>query len=123
MRDRITLRGLRARGHHGVFDFERREGQDFVVDAVLYLDTAPAAASDDVEDTVHYGLLADRLVAIVTGDPVDLIETLAERLAAECMSESIVEGVELTVHKPSAPIEHEFADVSVTVTRGRRGSW
>ncbi|MEC3893812.1 MULTISPECIES: dihydroneopterin aldolase [Nocardiopsis] len=123
MRDRITLRGLRARGYHGVFDFERREGQDFVVDAVLYLDTAPAAASDDVEDTVHYGLLADRLVAIVTGDPVDLIETLAERLAAECMSESIVEGVELTVHKPSAPIEHEFADVSVTVTRGRRGSW
>ena len=88
MRDRITLRGLRARGHHGVFDFERREGQDFVVDAVLYLDTAPAAASDDVEDTVHYGLLADRLVAIVTGDPVDLIETLAERLAAECMSSS-----------------------------------
>lgn len=106
-----------------MFDFERREGQDFLVDAVLYLDTAPAAASDDVGDTVHYGVLADRLVAIVTGEPVDLIETLAERLAAECMSEPLVEGVELTVHKPSAPIEHEFADVAVTVTRGKRGVW
>jgi dihydroneopterin aldolase len=123
MRDRIMLRGLRARGHHGVFDFERREGQDFVVDAVLYLDTGPAAASDDVGDTVHYGLLADRLVRIVTGEPVNLIETLAERLAEECMSEALVEGVELTVHKPSAPIEHEFADVAVTVTRGKRSPW
>lgn len=123
MRDRIELRGLRARGHHGVFDFERREGQDFVVDAVLYLDTAPAAASDDVGDTVHYGLLADRLVEVVTGEPVNLIETLAERLAGVCMAEPLVEGVELTVHKPSAPIEHEFADVAVTVTRGKRGQW
>ncbi|MFE1167797.1 dihydroneopterin aldolase [Nocardiopsis sp. NPDC058789] len=123
MRDRVELRGLRARGHHGVFDFERRDGQDFVVDAVLYLDTSPAAASDDVRDTVHYGELADRLVAVVTGEPVNLIETLAERLAGVCLAESLVEGVELTVHKPSAPIEHEFADVAVTVTRGRRGPW
>ncbi|NKZ01002.1 2-amino-4-hydroxy-6-hydroxymethyldihydropteridine diphosphokinase [Nocardiopsis dassonvillei subsp. albirubida] len=120
MPDRVALRGLRARGHHGVFDFERREGQDFVVDAVLYLDTAPAAASDDVGDTVHYGLLADRLVAIVTGEPVNLIETLAERLARECLAEPLVERAEVTVHKPSAPIEHEFADVAVTVVRARR---
>nr|WP_159944104.1 MULTISPECIES: dihydroneopterin aldolase [unclassified Nocardiopsis] len=119
MRDRVALRGLRARGHHGVFDFERREGQDFVVDAVLHLDTAPAAASDDVADTVHYGLLADRLVAVVTGEPVNLIETLAERLARECLSEPLVERAEVTVHKPSAPIGHEFADVAVTVVRDR----
>lgn len=118
MRDRVTLRGLRARGRHGVFDFERREGQDFVVDAVLHLDTARAAATDDVSDTVHYGLLADRLVAIVTGEPVNLIETLAERLADECLAQPLVERVEVTVHKPSAPIEHEFADVAVTITRG-----
>lgn len=122
MTDRIALRGLRARGYHGVYDFERREGQDFVVDAVLHLDLAPAAASDDVADTVHYGMLADRLVAIVTGDPVDLIETLADRLAAECLADPRVRGVELTVHKPSAPIEHEFADVSVTVVRGAAGA-
>ncbi len=119
MRDRVALRGLRACGHHGVFDFERREGQDFVVDAVLHLDTVPAAASDDVGDTVHYGLLADRLAAIVAGEPVNLIETLAERLAAECLAEPLVERAEVTVHKPSAPIGHEFADVSVTVTRDR----
>ncbi|WP_116245515.1 dihydroneopterin aldolase [Nocardiopsis sp. FIRDI 009] len=121
MADRIALRGLRARGYHGVFDFERREGQDFVVDAVLHLDVAPAAASDDVGDTVHYGLLAERLVEIVRGEPVNLIETLAERLAAECLAESPVREVELTVHKPSAPIPHEFADVAVTVTRSREG--
>ncbi|MBQ1080195.1 MULTISPECIES: dihydroneopterin aldolase [unclassified Nocardiopsis] len=121
MRDRVELRGLRARGHHGVFDFERREGQDFFVDAVLYLDTTTAAKSDDVADTVHYGELADRLVEVVTGEPVNLIETLAERLAEVCLAESLVRGVELTVHKPSAPIEHEFADVAVTVTRGERG--
>lgn len=123
MRDRIALRGLRAHGHHGVFDSERREGQVFVVDAVLRLDTTSAAASDDVDDTVHYGLLADRLVAIVTGEPVDLIETLAERLAAECLKERLVDEVELTVHKPNAPIDHEFTDVSVTVTRGRGPGW
>lgn len=119
MPDRITLRGLRAVGHHGVFDFERRQGQVFVVDAVLHVDTAPAAASDDVEDTVHYGELADRLVEVVTGGPVDLIETLAERLARVCLAQPLVERVELTVHKPSAPIEHEFEDVAVTVDRRR----
>ena len=119
MPDRITLRGLRAVGHHGVFDFERRQGQVFVVDAVLHVDAAPAAVSDDVEDTVHYGELADRLVEVVTGEPVDLIETLAERLARVCLGQTLVERVELTVHKPSAPIEHEFEDVAVTVDRRR----
>jgi len=119
MPDRITLRGLRAVGHHGVFDFERRQGQIFVVDAVLHVDAAPAAVSDDVEDTVHYGQLADRLVEVVTGEPVDLIETLAERLARVCLAQKLVERVELTVHKPSAPIEHEFEDVAVTIDRRR----
>ncbi|WP_017609894.1 dihydroneopterin aldolase [Nocardiopsis xinjiangensis] len=119
MPDRITLRGLRAVGHHGVFDFERRQGQVFVVDAVLHVDAAPAAVSDDVEDTVHYGKLADRLVEVLTGEPVDLIETLAERLARVCLAQEPVERVELTVHKPSAPIEHEFEDVAVTVDRRR----
>jgi len=118
-RDRIALRGLRARGHHGVFEFERREGQEFVVDAVLHLDTAGAAASDDVGDTVHYGILADRLVEVVTGDPVNLIETLAERLAGVCLAEPLVARAEVTVHKPSAPIEHAFGDVAVTVVRDR----
>lgn len=117
--DLITLTGLRARGNHGVFDFERVQGQEFVVDAVLELDLAPAATSDDVGDTVHYGELADRLVAIVTGDPVNLIESLADRLASACLTDPRVRAVTLTVHKPQAPIAHEFADVAVTLRRER----
>ena len=117
MTDRITLTGLRARGHHGVYDFERRDGQDFVVDVVLELDLGPAARSDDVADTVHYGELADALVAIVTGEPVDLIETLADRLLTACLADARVGRATVTVHKPQAPIAHEFANVSVTMTR------
>jgi dihydroneopterin aldolase len=119
MTDRIVLTGLTARGHHGVYDFERRDGQDFVVDATLELDLAPAAASDDVADTVHYGELADRLVALITGEPVNLIETLAGRLATECLADERVRAATVTVHKPQAPIPHTFHDVAVTVRRER----
>lgn len=119
MTDRIVLTGLRAHGRHGVYDFERVQGQDFVVDVVLELDLAAAGRSDDVTDTVHYGELADRLVAIVTGEPVNLIETLAERLAAACLADHRVDAATVTVHKPQAPIPHEFADVAVTLTRRR----
>ncbi|MDG4791319.1 dihydroneopterin aldolase [Micromonospora sp. WMMD1102] len=117
--DRIVLTGLRARGRHGVYDFERERGQDFVVDVVLELDLSVAGRSDDVADTVHYGELAGRLVAIVTGEPVNLIETLAERLAAACLADPRVLVGTVTVHKPQAPIPHDFADVAVTVTRRR----
>ena len=119
MRDHITLRGLRARGFHGVYPHERADGQDFVVDAVLEMDLRPAAASDDVADTVHYGELAGRLVDVLTGEPVNLIETLAERLAAICLGDTRVAAATVTVHKPQAPIPHEFADVAVTVRRTR----
>lgn len=117
--DRILLTGLRARGRHGVYDVERLRGQDFVVDVVLELDLGVAVRSDDVADTVHYGDLADRLVAIVTGEPVNLIETLAERLAAACLADPRVLATSVTVHKPQAPIPHVFADVAVTLTRSR----
>jgi dihydroneopterin aldolase len=117
--DRITLTGLRAYGRHGVFDFERAEGQEFVVDAALELDLAPAAASDDVTATVHYGELADRLVAIVVGPPVALIETLADRLVAACLDDVRVVAATVTVHKPHAPIAHTFTDVAVTMRRTR----
>ncbi|TYB97985.1 dihydroneopterin aldolase [Micromonospora sp. WP24] len=119
MTDRITLTGLRARGRHGLYDFEREQGQDFVVDVVLELDLGPAARSDDVADTVHYGELADRLVAVVTGDPVDLIETLADRLLDVCLADPRVASATVTVHKPEAPVPHTFTDVAVTMTRGR----
>jgi dihydroneopterin aldolase len=118
-RDRIELRGLRIRGYHGVFDFERRAGQDFVIDAVLELDLRPAAASDDVADTVHYGELAERLAAVVSGEPVNLIEKLAARLAAVCLTDDRVAAATVTVHKPQAPIPLEFADVAVVVRRTR----
>ncbi|MEJ3742172.1 dihydroneopterin aldolase [Actinomycetes bacterium KLBMP 9797] len=119
MTDRITLTGLRARGRHGVYDFERAQGQDFLVDVALDVDLAPAARSDDVADTVHYGELAERLVAVVTGEPVNLIETLADRLAAVCLADPRVTAATVTVHKPQAPIPHEFSDVAVTVHRRR----
>lgn len=117
--DRLVLRGLRARGHHGVLDVERREGQDFVVDVVLSLDTRQAARSDELSDTVHYGVLAERLHEAIASDPVDLIETLAQRLADICLTEAPVSSVEVTVHKPSAPIAVPFEDVSLTIQRSR----
>ena len=117
--DRITLTGLRAYGRHGVFDVERADGQDFVVDVMLELDLTPAARTDDVTETVHYGELADRLVAIVGGPPVALIETLADRLVAACLDDVRVAAATVTVHKPQAPIAHSFTDVAVTVRRTR----
>lgn len=119
MSDRISLHGLRVRGNHGVFDFERRDGQDFVVDVELELDLAKAADSDHVNDTVHYGELAGRLAEVIAGEPVNLIETLADRLAAVCLEDDRVGAATVTVHKPQAPIPHEFADVAVTLRRTR----
>ena len=115
----IELRGLTVRGRHGVYDFERSQGQDFRIDVTLDLDLGPAAASDDVADTVHYGELAERLAAVVAGDPVNLIETLADRLVAVCLADPRVEAATVTVHKPQAPIEQEFTDVAVTLQRRR----
>jgi dihydroneopterin aldolase len=116
-RDSIALTGLRAFGRHGVYEHERERGQDFVVDVTLALDLTKAAASDDVADTVHYGELADTLVAIVEGDPVNLIETLAGRLLDACLADRRVRAATVTVHKPDAPIRHRFTDVSVTLRR------
>jgi dihydroneopterin aldolase len=115
--DQIALTGLRVWGRHGVLPQERRDGQDFVVDAVLTVDTRAAAASDDLADTVDYAGIADRLAAVVAGEPVDLIETLASRLAQVCLADERVIAVRLTVHKPAAPIQHAFTDVAVTVER------
>lgn len=119
--DELTVRGIECRGHHGVFDFERREGQIFVIDLTLGLDTAPAAASDDLHDTVDYGSLVAAVQAAVETDPVDLIETLAQRIAGVCLSDARVGWARVTVHKPDAPIEATFADVALTITRKREG--
>jgi dihydroneopterin aldolase len=117
--DRITLSGLRGRGLHGVYPRERVEGQTFVVDAVLEVDTRAAAEGDDLACTVDYGAIAGKLVAAIEGEPVNLIETLAARLAAVCLADPAVHGVQITVHKPDAPITVPFEDVSVTIRRER----
>ena len=119
--DRVTLTGLRAFGHHGAFEHERQYGQDFVADAVLWVDTQPAAAADDLSLTVDYAGVAAALAAIISGEPVSLIETLAARLADACLSASpAVREVEITVHKPQAPLPQPFGDVAVTIRRSRR---
>lgn len=118
--DRLTLRGLRVRGRHGVYDHERDDGQEFVVDVVLGIDALAAARGDDVSRTVDYGGLADRLATVVEGEPVNLIETLAERLAAVCLDEPAAADVEVTVHKPNAPVPVRLEDVTVTIRRSRR---
>ena len=118
-RDRIALTGIRVRAHHGVFEFERVEGQEFVIDVAVAVDLAAAASGDDLERTVHYGELAEAVAAAVERDPVDLIETVAERVAGVALGFPAVEEVEVTVHKPQAPITVPFTDVSVTIVRAR----
>ena len=118
--DRITLRGLRAHAHHGVYAFERERGQMFRVDAVLELDTRAAAAGDDLEKTVNYAELAQKLYAVLTGEPVNLLETLAQRLANVCLDDPLVDAVEITVHKPQAELGVPFDDVTVAIRRERR---
>jgi 7,8-dihydroneopterin aldolase/epimerase/oxygenase len=118
--DELTISGIECFAHHGVFDHERRDGQRFVLDLTLGLDTRPAAAADDLQQTVNYGTLVAQVKAAVESDPVDLVETLAARVAGVCLSGSRVEWVQVTVHKPEAPIEAQFADVALTIRRDAR---
>lgn len=120
MADVIRIRGIRGIGHHGVFEHERRDGQEFVVDVDLQVDTRAAAVSDDLANTVDYGLVAVAVHDLIVGEPVDLIETLAERIADACLSSGAVDEVTVTVHKPHAPIPVPFDDVELRIVRARR---
>lgn len=120
MSDELAIRGIETFGHHGVFDFERSDGQIFVIDLVLGLDSTAAAISDDLSDTVDYGTLVADVKQAVEKDPVNLIETLAQRIADVCLSRELVDRVEVTVHKPNAPIEATFNDVALTIQRSRQ---
>jgi dihydroneopterin aldolase len=120
MNDQLAVRGIEIFAHHGVFDFERRDGQIFVIDLVLGLDVREAAATDDLTKTVHYGELVDAVKVSVENDPVDLIETLAERIAGVCLSYEAVDWADVTVHKPNAPIAATFSDVALTIRRSRQ---
>jgi dihydroneopterin aldolase len=117
--DSVELTGLRVFAFHGVFEEERAAGQEFVIDVKLSLDLGPAASSDDVAQTIHYGELAEAIAAAVQRDPVNLIETVAQRIVDLVLAFPLVMLVTVTVHKPSAPIAVPFDDVSVTLTRGR----
>ena len=119
MTDELSVTGIECFAHHGVFDFERREGQVFVVDLVLGIDTRPAAASDDLVDTVNYGTLVAEVKAAVERDPVDLIETVAQRITDVCLLDTRVEWARVTLHKPDAPIDATYSDVALTITRTR----
>ena len=120
---KIKLTGLRVFAHHGVFDFERQNGQDFYIDATVWVDNKVLAFNDDLSNTVHYGDLAKALVENVKAQPVDLLETLAQRLLDMVLNwggpASPVVKAKITVHKPNAPIVYEFNDVSVSV-KGKR---
>ncbi|MGH3870540.1 MAG: dihydroneopterin aldolase [Pseudonocardiaceae bacterium] len=118
-RDRITLTGLRVPGHHGVHEHERVHGQEFVVDVTVWLDLCPAAATDELSATLDYAVLAHRVARIVGGDPANLIETVAARIATEVLTDHRVHTVEVTVHKPQAPLDLPFTDISVTTRRSR----
>ena len=115
--DRIAVHAIHVRAHHGVLDHERRDGQDFYCDVVLHLDTAAAGAGDDLAATVHYGEVTTDVVAVLESGPVDLVETLAERVADAVLARTAVRGVDVTIHKPHAPVGHPVADVTVTIRR------
>ncbi|MVA76984.1 dihydroneopterin aldolase [Auraticoccus sp. F435] len=117
--DRVTVRGIRGYGRHGVHDFEREVGQPFLVDLTCWLDSTRAAREDDLEATVHYGILSQRVLADIEGEPLQLIESLAERVATTALSFAPVTRVEVTVHKPQAPVGVPVDDVSVTLTRSK----
>ena len=119
MTDRIVLQGISARGFHGVLDCEKADGQDFVVDVTLEVDLRRAGRSDDLSHTVNYAEVAADIVALITGPSLDLIESLAERIAATALLRPLVQAVEVTVHKPQAPVGVPFGDVQVLVERHR----
>jgi dihydroneopterin aldolase len=117
--DHVSLRGITGYGHHGVHDFEREQGQHFVVDVDCRVDLSRAAITDDLRHTLDYGTLAQAIVTDIEADPLNLIEALADRIARTCLHFDPVLGVTVTVHKPEAPIPVTAADIAVTLTRSK----
>lgn len=117
--DEIRVTGVRGTGYHGVFEFEREQGQEFVVDVAVGLKTQRAAATDELGNTVDYAEIATMIHGRITGEPVALLETLAGLIAEDCLRDVAVQVVMVTVHKPSAPVDVPFDDISLTITRSR----
>jgi len=117
VRDLITIEGIKAFGYHGVFPEERREGQTFIVDVEIHMSLGHAVQSDDVAHTVDYGVVSSRVAEIIQGEPANLVETVCDRILTMVLSLERVEAARVTVHKPQAPIQVPFSDVSVTMHR------
>lgn len=120
MHDRITLTGIRAFGHHGVLEHERALGQPFSADVTLTVDLSAAGSSDRLADTIDYGRVAAAVAAEITGPALDTIEALAHRIADTCLADERCVSVEVTVHKPMAPVPVVLDDISVSITRSTR---
>jgi dihydroneopterin aldolase len=120
MKDQIVLTGIHGFGYHGVFDHERKDGQDFFVDLTLSVDLTAPSNSDAIEDTVNYAEITDLVVEEITSNPVNLIEKLAGRIAERVLNQHLkVQAVSVTVHKPQAPVSAQLKDIAVLVTRTR----
>jgi len=115
--DTITITGLRLTGYHGVFDDEKRDGQEFVIDLEIELDLSSAGSTDDLQKTLDYSVVVDQVAQRVTGESVDLIETLAHDLAQIVLNHPQPTAVTVTVHKPQAPVGHPVDDIAVTIRR------
>ncbi len=120
MSDRIALTGIEAIGYHGVYPEERRDGQRFIADVTLFADLATPGKSDALSDATDYSLVATRVHENLVNNPVDLIERLADRIATQILSEFIkISGVEVTIHKPDAPVGLAIKDIAITIRRNR----
>ena len=119
MTDSIRITGLELFGHHGVFDFEKHDGQRFLIDLTVWLETDRASHSDDLNQTLDYSALVNKVAEVVQGEPLDLIETLASRVLDVVWGFDQAHSAEVTIHKPDAPVEFPVADISVTMKRER----
>jgi dihydroneopterin aldolase len=120
MSDQIVLTGIHGFGYHGLFEQERKDGQDFFVDLTLSVDLTAASLSDAIDDTVNYAEITDLVVEEITNNPVNLIEKLAARIAERILNQHLkVTSITVTVHKPQAPVAAQLKDIAVVVTRSR----
>lgn len=119
MSDTITITGLRLRGYHGVFEHEKRDGQEFVIDLEIELDLSSAGSTDELQKTLDYSVVVDEVAQRVTGEAVDLIETLAHDIAQLVLNHPQPTAVSVTVHKPQAPVGHPIEDIAVSIRRER----
>lgn len=115
--DRVAVLGIEAFGRHGVFDHEKADGQRFIADVVLHVDTRRAAARDALDEAVDYGVVASAVHAILAGPPRDLVEAVVDEIALSILANPRVAAVDVTLHKPQAPVTVPFTDVTISIHR------